>query len=467
MEKRDSLVKNTALLAFGTILTKGLLFVMVPFFSRWLSTEDYGIFDVLCTYVTLLIPVIGLASNEALFRFSMDVETKEEKKKYVSNCLTIFTVNSAIFFLVLLIVRVAFHWELALYFFLLAIGEVYNMHLRGFLRAIKHIDIYSFASAITTVLIAIFVTIFVRVLGMGLNGIILGYAMGYIIGDLLIVLITKYWTYIDIRSISVSGIKELIKYSIYLVPNSIAWWFINVSDRTIIQLVLGAASNGIYAIAYKIPNILSSIFGVFSVSWQQSATESVNDANRDEYYNKVYNTLIATLLTLCCGVLSLNSWLFNYIFDARYFAGHLYAPILIGGNVFSTLSQYYGSIQISLKQPKENGKTTIIGAVANLIVHLALVKFIGLYAAAISTVVSQIVVCAFRYNKLKKIITVRMNKSSIVYFIIYLGFTASAYYITNTYFNIFSVAIATALVIYANRQFAVKMMNKVKKIIHR
>ena len=176
--------------------------------------------------------------------------------------------------------------------------------------------------------------------------------------------------------------------------------------------------------------------------------------------------MIATLLTLCCGVLSLNSWLFNYIFDARYYAGHLYAPILIGGNVFSTLSQYYGSIQISLKQPKENGKTTVIGAITNLIVHLALVKFVGLYAAAISTVISQIVVCAFRYRKLKDVISIKLSKSSIVYFFIYIGFTISAYYITNIYFNIFTVAFATFLVIYANRQFITKVAKKVMIKIH-
>lgn len=461
--QKDSLTKNTILLSIGTLMTKGLSFIMVPFFSRWLTAEDYGTFDLLCTYVTLLIPLIGLASNEACFRFSMDAKSREEKATYISNSLAIYTINTILLFAILLFCRTVVGWEMALYFFVLAVGEIYNMCLRGYLRAIKHLDIYSFVSAITTVFVAVFVTLFVKFGGMGLRGIILGYGFGYILGDMAIVVFTKYWSYLDRKKISYNGMKELVSYSYALIPNSIAWWFINVSDRTIIQIFLGAVSNGIYAIAYKIPNILSSVFSVFSVSWQQSATESVNDDNRDRYFSEVYNKMVATLLTLCCGILSLNSWLFNYIFDNKYYVGHLYAPILIGGTVFATISQFYGSIQISLKQPKENGITTVIGAVSNVIIHLVLVRFIGLYAAAISTIVSEIIVCILRIQRLKKSVTLTLSGQSICYFAVYLVFTGLAYYITNPIVNVISVIVASILVVYANKNFIHKFVRKIKK----
>lgn len=463
MAKKDSLAKNTLLLSVGTFLTKGLSFIMVPFFSRWLSTADYGTYDLLATYVTLLLPLIGLASNEALFRFSMDVETDREKKKYVSNCFAIFTINTLIFFAVMVCARFVFGWKYALFFFILAIGEIYNLHLRGFLRAIKHLDIYSFVNAITTVCIALFTTVFIKGFGFGLEGMILGYGFGYIAGDLIIVVWTKYWRYLAINTISFSGMKELVSYSYALIPNSLAWWFINVSDRTIINVFLGAASNGIYAIAYKIPNILSSVFSVFSVSFQQSATEALNDKDRDAYYNRICNKMCVVLMGLCCGVLSLNSWLFNYIFDLRYYDGHLYAPILIGGTVFATISQFYGSIQISFKQPKENGISTVIGAVSNLVIHFALIRFVGLFAAAISTIASQIIVCVIRHVRLKKLVSIKYTRNTLVMFAIYIYFSAMAYYITNTWINVANVVFATVLVLYTNKDFANKLLRKIKR----
>ena len=461
--KKSSLAKNTALLSLGTLMTKGLSFVMVPFFSRWLSTENYGTFDLLCTYVTLLIPLIGLASNEACFRFSMDAKSKEDKKIYISNSLAIYVLNSAILFVILFLSRIVFDWSLALYFFVLAIGEIFNMYFRGYLRAIKHLDVYSFVSAITTVFTAVFVTIFVRFLELGLEGMILGYAMGYIMGNVVIFFFTKYWTYFSLTKVSLKGMLELVSYSYALIPNSIAWWFINVSDRTIIKVFLGSASNGIYAIAYKIPNILSSVFSVFSVSWQQSATEALNDENRNEYYNEIFNKMSVILMSLCCGILSLNSWLFNFVFDNKYYDGYLYAPILIGGTVFATLSQFYGSIQISFKQPKENGITTVIGALSNLIIHLCLIHFCGLYAAAVSTILSQIIVCVLRNIRLRKIVLLKFKLSTVCCFCIYVYFTISAYYITNTIFNIVNVVIATILVMFVNKEFAKKLIKKLKK----
>lgn len=172
--------------------------------------------------------------------------------------------------------------------------------------------------------------------------------------------------------------------------------------------------------------------------------------------------MVATLLTLCCGILSLNSWLFNFIFDSKYYAGHLYAPVLIGGTVFATISQFYGSIQISLKQPKENGITTVIGAAANVVIHLALIRFIGLYAAAISTILSEIIVCILRRQRLAKFVTLTLSGQSICYFAVYLVFTGLAYYITNPIVNVVSVIAATIIVVYANKNFILKFVRKLK-----
>lgn len=460
MTRRDSLAKNTLLLSIGAFLTKGLSFVMVPFFSRWLSTSDYGTYDLLATYVTLLLPIIGLASNEALFRFSMDTNDENEKKKYVSNCFAIFTINSFIFFLIMFFVRCYVGWDLALYFFVLAIGEVYNLHLRGYLRAIKRLDVYSFVNAITTVFIAFFTTIFVKLFGLGLRGMILGYGVGYLSGDVIIVIWTKYWKYLSFRIISPKGMKKLIDYSYALIPNSLAWWFINVSDRTIINMFLGAVSNGIYAIAYKIPNILTSVFSVFSVSWQQSATEAISDSNRNEYYNKVFNQMTTVLIGICCGVLSLNFLFFNYIFDSRYYEGFRYAPILIAGTVFATISQFYGSIQISFKQPKENGVSTVIGAVSNLVIHLSLIKVMGLYAAAISTLMSQFIVCIIRHIRLKKYVSIKMNVKTVLYFAVYVYFTFMAYIIDNVAINIINFVLASVVFLISNKAIIIKILKK-------
>lgn len=428
--KKNNLKKNTIFLAIGTFLNKGLLFVMIPLFSRWLSTEDYGRFDLFTTYVTLMIPIITLACSEAVFRYGIEKETVEEKSEYISNGLALIVFNTGIMAIVLFFIYFWTGGELIIPFFLMAFGEILNNYLRGYMRAIRKLNIYSFCSAFSTLCIAVYTTIFVLGFNLGLRGMILGYAFGYLTGDLAIVIVTDYRKYINRSLISFHSIKELVSYSYALIPNNISWWIINVSDRSIIKIFLGATANGIYAVSSKIPNFASALFGVFSISWQETATDTVTLQDRNEYYNKILNQMCGFLIPLCGGIICCNFILFGFVFDNRYSTGALYAPILVTSVIFSSLSQYFGGIQISLKRPKANGITTVIGAAVNLFVHFSMVGFIGLYAAAVSTLISNIVITVVRVHLLRNDITFKIQKRIWLYVFIYL------YFITLSYLNL-------------------------------
>ena len=111
--------------------------------------------------------------------------------------------------------------------------------------------------------------------------------------------------------------------------------------------------------------------------------------------------------------MSLNYFLFNYIFELRYFDAKLYSPILISVVIFGSLTQYFGGIQISFKRTKENDVTTMIGAVVNVVIDLVLIKSIGLYAAALSTIMANIVVCVLRYIRLNADIHFKLERKSV------------------------------------------------------
>lgn len=459
--KNDSLMKNTILLSLGAILTKGLSFILVPFFSRWLTTEDYGTFDLMGTYVSLLIPLITVACGEAIFRFSVNSDDEEKKKAYVTNGLFILIVNLILAIIIGNIANAFWNIDLLVPFFFLLIGELLNNHLQSFLRATRHLDIYSFCSAITTVGFGVFVFLFVKILGLGLPGMLYGYAAGYIFGDVVLFTLSRYWTYISFKSVSGSRIKEMISYSYILIPNSLSWWVLNVSDRLIIKYALGVAANGIYAIAYKIPNLCSAIFGMFSISWQQQASIMTDEKEKRKYFQTVYNKMLAILLSLCAGILSCNFLFFNYIFDVKYYEARLYAPILATAIIFMSMSQFFGGIQISLKQPKENGITTIVGAVINFGVNIALIKLIGLYAAALSTLVANVVVTEIRKIRLRDKYIFKIERSNLVNLVIFIYFFVMSYYITTIWLNVINLILACVFCLVTNKELALKVLHKI------
>ena len=256
----------------------------------------------------------------------------------------------------------------------------------------------------------------------------------------------------------------MVKYSYALIPNNISWWIINVSDRTLINIFIGAAANGIYAIAYKIPNFCASIFNMFSISWQEAAIALVDTEERNDYYNLVYNNTISTMISLCGGLITLNYFLFNYIFDIRYFDARLYSPILITSVIFGALTQYFGGIQISLKRPKENGITTIIGAVVNIVINLFLIKIIGLYAAALSTLIANVSVSLIRYIRLGDVIRFKIYNKTWVHIVYYLYLLIMSYTCSNFEMSCLNLILTCIMFVIINKEYIIKFLVKFKII---
>lgn len=459
MSSEKKLAKNTLILSICTLLNKGLMFIMLPFFTRWLTVEDYGIYDLFTTYVSLLIPIITIATSNAVFRLSIDSEEKN-RNNYIMNGLILVLFNFFISSLIILIIDYFCNLTLIIPFLILLFGELLDNYFQGYLRALKKIFLYGICKSITVIVTAITVTIFVKFLNLGLSGMIYGYALGFYISSLFIIFKTKFWECLRSTKLSISSIKELISYSWALVPNDISWWIINVSDRQIINMFLGATANGIYAIAYKLPNLCASVFGVFNVSWQETATENINNKDRTIFYENILNKTFSIIVSLCIGILACNFLFFDYIFDSRYISARFYTPILIVSIIFSTLSLFYGGIQISLKRPKANGISTVIGAIVNLAVHILLIKNLGLYAAALSTLISNMVVFAIRKSFLKDTFKLKINKKSYFYILFLVYFSIVAMFKFSLFINLVNLTLATFLFIYIN-------MDIVKKVLKR
>lgn len=460
-KRKEDLVKNTTLLIICTILNKAFGFLLIPMFSRWLTTEQYGTYDVLASYASLLVPVITIACADALFRFCLDKDA--DIPKYITNSISLIVFNIIVFGIIFLILNKFIQYQYFGFLYILLIAECVDNMIQGYLRGIKHLDVYGYCKAIGVVLIGGFTALLVLVFDMGTLGITLGYVLGYLSSDFLAVIITRVWKYIDVKKVSAETIKEMLAYSWVLVPNSLSWWVMNASDRLLISVFLDPAANGIYAITSKIPTVCSSVFSVFSITWQQTSAEMINDEDRDSYFNEVYNKMICLLVTLCAGIVSLNYFLFHIIFDISYIEGQLYAPILVTSAIFLSLSQYFGGIEIALKRPKENSITTIIGAAVNFAINIAFIKVIGLYAAAISTLIANIVVMFIRKNKLSKLIKIKTNPKLLLLIIYYIYMFRCSFldlHITMVVGNIIVAGIVFMLMNYGLIMNIIKRLHK-------
>ena len=101
----------------------------------------------------------------------------------------------------------------------------------------------------------------------------------------------KVGLYLSFTLFTKSKLRELLLYSIPLLPNALSWWIIGLSDRWIITSFLGLELTAIYAIANKIPDAFNFIYRNFNLAWQESASLAIEDDDIDLYYSSVFETL--------------------------------------------------------------------------------------------------------------------------------------------------------------------------------
>lgn len=90
-----------------------------------------------------------------------------------------------------------------------------------------------------------------------------------------------------------------------------------------------------------------------------------------------------------------------------------------------------GVVYVATKKTIEIAKTTFIAAAINIVVNLLFVKYLGLYAASISTFVGYLLTMIYRIVDTKKYLNIKFNIKQCIFIIIILTGSIIIYYLKN------------------------------------
>lgn len=115
--------------------------------------------------------------------------------------------------------------------------------------------------------------------------------------------------------------------------------------------------------------------------------------------------------------------------------------------LFNVIVSFIGSIYIALKKTNEIAKTPFLSAIINFVINIFFIKIIGIYAAALSTIVAFLVIAINRYNNIRKYITLDIHYKNIITIIILFVISSINYYYRISILNIIVfIAIFLALI---------------------
>ncbi|MDN5343702.1 MAG: hypothetical protein PWP28_2582 [Oceanotoga sp.] len=408
MNQYKKMAKNTVWFAIGSFGSKIITFLMVPLYTHVLNRGEFGQVDIFNTTLSLLIPFLSLNLFSSIIRFTLD--KKEDKSTILMNTLVTTLIFYGIFYVFTsLFVSVDFFVQYNLYFYSILIAALFAMAFSMFAKGIGKVHLFSIGGILETVTLVGFNLVFLLVLNMGVKGYFLSILLSKIMTAFFLLISCKIYKYIDFRKLSKSKLKEMLLFSLPLLPNSLNFWIMNVSDRYILSYFLGYEATGIYSASYKIPTIITVINTIFYQAWQISAIENMNSEKRDKFYSNVFKVNMGLILIMTSGLLMILKPFMSVYVAPDYFIAYKYVPFLLISTIFASFSSFFGIGYLTSKKTKNAFTTSIFGSMANIAINIVFIPIIGIQAAAISTLIAFFVMWVARVFQTKKYYNIKVD----------------------------------------------------------
>lgn len=374
----------------GNILVRGISFITLPIFSRLMTQEQFGVFNVFLSYEAFLFVIVGLALHSSIKSANLEYPGKIDE--YTSSVSIIYWINFVI---------------------LMLIAGLLGKHVAGIMGipypAILMLVMYSFGSAIVTLFnerISInysykkymVVALINSVGNVGVSLILMmtlfkeSMDIGRIVGATVVffllgvgILITFYMK--ARPRFNRQYIKWGIKYSAPIIPHGISQVLLGQCDRVMIRYFISEAATGVYSLAGTINLVMTVISASIDTAWSAWFFGEMKENRIDNVKKRAIQlSLLFTILGV--GLLGICPELIWILGGSKYAAATAVAVPLI---IDSYLLFLYNIIIASEYYKKKTGYImagTLIAAVVNVILNYIFIQKYGYVAAAYTTLFS-------------------------------------------------------------------------------
>ena len=407
-EKNIRLLSNTAIFTVGKFVSKLIVIFMLPFYTSCLTNAEYSTADLITNLCNLIIPIAALGVGEGIFREAAG--KSQDKEEFFTNGIVIMLVGTVAISLLspaLLFVK-AFSP-----YILLILGYIISSNIHSvcsqYVCAIGRTKLFALQGILNTMVTVGFNILFLAGFSMGVEGYVLSILLGDLLSAMFIFFYAKLYKAIHLEKVNMGTIKTLLRFCLPLVPSTVFWWITSVSDRYMVAFMRSEAENGLYAVAYKIPTLLTYVVTIFNDAWKLSAaSDSDVESERVSFYSETYK-YYQSIMFMGGAALCFGSWIISRILFAEAFrSAWVFVPILTVATVFTALDTFLGSAYFTVRKTAMSLYTSLLGAVVNIVLNLLLIGKYGAMGASVATLASYLIVFIVRAATMKRFIPFKL-----------------------------------------------------------
>ena len=400
------LLSFTLILGLGTVISKLMTYVVLtPLYTHCLNPEEFGVVELVVQTANLLMPLVSLGINQAVLRFGMDGET--DRGSVLTTGLAVNIIGFLIFLLLYPVVRlIPSIGDHALLIYLFVFCSITHYLFAYCIKSMHKATLFTICVIIGTVITVVLDILFLAVWDMGIVGYVLAISLSDVICSIILIISGKLHKLIRFSNLKKTITKAMLRYSIPLIPNSALWWITDYSDRYMVTVMVSEAANGLYSLAYRLPNMLIMVCGIFMDAWQMSVLSEKSRLERQKFFTNVF-AMYQSIIFVGASALIVGSKLVTRIMaSAEFYDSWQYIPTLVMATAMSCFVTFLGTIYVVEKKSKSSLVTTVVGTIVNLGANFVLIPMMGAHGAALATAISYGLVVLLRAFHTRKFIPI-------------------------------------------------------------
>ncbi|MCX6553451.1 MAG: polysaccharide biosynthesis C-terminal domain-containing protein [Candidatus Aminicenantes bacterium] len=419
LNKIKELGKDTAIYGISTIVGRFLNFLLVPFYTHFISRTDMGIYTNIYAYLAFLNIFYIYGMDAAFMKYSSQAGP-ETKKKVFSTAYVFVTLSTLALTAVLLLLRIPFgqlmavparYSRLIYYVILILLFDTLSLVPFANLRLERKAGKFA-ALKLANILVNLGLNLlFFLKFHWGIEAIFAANLAASAVT--LLLLAPEILKRLRIR---IDGIelKKMLRFGLPYLPASLAATMVQVIDRPVVLAMTNADTLGLYQTGYKLGIFMMLVVSMFQYAWQPFFLNNAREKNAREIFAKVMSlfVLTASLLWIVISLFIENLARLQIgpgrtLIEEHFLPGLVVVPIILLAYLFNGI---YVNLQAGLyieEKTKYFPYITGAGALVNVAVNLLLIPILGIVGAALATLASYLVmavaifVCAQRFYKIK------------------------------------------------------------------
>ncbi|HCA43234.1 MAG TPA: hypothetical protein DEP28_08285 [Bacteroidetes bacterium] len=459
ISKIKSLSKDTLIYGTGTMVARFLNFLLVPFYTNFIPPAEYGVISNIFAYIAILNVFFSLGLESGFFRFSAFLEVGDKKENFSIPFFTVainsLLLSSLIFFVPGLFAPIfsvtEANYDLIKYTALILFFDAIVLVPFANLRLNKKPVKFSVIKIINIVVNVLMNILLIVVFKFGIEAILISNLVASVIT--FIVLLPDIIPNIKLK-FNRKLFDELIKFSLPYIPAGISANIIQVINRPLMLYLTDESTTGIFTANYKLGIIMMIFVTMFDFAWRPFFLNNAKDPEAKKLFSKV-TTIFVVTGSLICLVTSVFLNDIILIFGSSYRTGQYIVPVIL-------LAYLFNGIYVNLmpgiyfkKKTKYLPYITGVAAIANVICNLLLIPHFNMMGAAISTLISYIIMAVCLYFVSQKYYKIDYEIGKILFLIFFVSILISGFYYLDIHNLFFKLLI---IVIFVSSVFIVKIL---------